>query len=72
MMQPDSGYVLLRPFAFAWKRGSLWLRCLRWLDERRQQVQLEEMDEHMLRDIGLTRHDVIHRVPFNRAREFRI
>ncbi|WP_420372619.1 DUF1127 domain-containing protein [Pollutimonas sp. H1-120] len=70
MMQPDIGYVLLRPFV--WKRKSLWTRCLRWLDERRQQVQLEEMDERMLRDIGLTRGDVIRRVPFNRAREYRV
>lgn len=68
MMRVDSEYVLLRPLA--WKRVSLWVLWLRWLDERRQMVQLDEMDERMLRDMGLTREDVIRRVPFNRPREF--
>jgi uncharacterized protein YjiS (DUF1127 family) len=52
------------------RRAKLWARCLRWLTERRQLAHLQEMDEHMLRDVGLTREDVIRRMPFKRPRDF--
>lgn len=66
-MRPDDYAVF---YSIAPKRESLWARCVRLLKERRQLAHLEEMDERMLRDLGLTREDVIRRVPFKRPREF--
>jgi len=54
----------------ATKRPSLWTRYLRWLTDGRQLVHLQDMDERMLRDIGLTRADVARRVPFKSPRVF--
>lgn len=52
------------PSMAAW----LWARCWRWRNECRQLTHLHELDERMLRDIGLTRGDVIRRVPFRQPR----
>jgi len=66
-MRPyDNNAVFLR---VAPKRETLWARYLRWLDERGQRVHLEGMEAHMLRDIGLTREDVIRRMPFRKPRD---
>jgi uncharacterized protein YjiS (DUF1127 family) len=66
-MRPDDYAVF---YCVAPTRETLWARCMRWLSERRQLAHLQEMDEHMLRDVGLTREDVIRRMPFKRPRDF--
>ncbi|WP_160938537.1 DUF1127 domain-containing protein [Teichococcus coralli] len=40
-----------------------WARALRWTADRRR---LQEMDDRLLRDIGLTRADVAQDLPFRR------
>ena len=34
-----------------------WARLLRWQELARQRAQLAELDDHLLRDMGLTRAD---------------
>lgn len=34
-------------------------RCRQWSARARQRADLAELDERMLRDVGLTRHDVL-------------
>ena len=45
-------------------REGRWARMLRWLADRRH---LHEMDERLLRDVGLTREDVWRGMPFRAA-----
>jgi uncharacterized protein YjiS (DUF1127 family) len=42
---------------------------LHWQERSRERVQLQQLDEHMLHDIGLSRADVAHECdkPFWRA-----
>jgi len=42
---------------------SAWARSLRWIADRHR---LREMDERLLRDIGLTRAEVSQGLPFRR------
>ena len=42
-------------------REGRWTRALRWFADRRH---LLEMDDRLLRDVGLTREDVRRGVPF--------
>jgi uncharacterized protein YjiS (DUF1127 family) len=39
-------------------RGGLWRRLLRWLEARDAVRHLEQLSEHRLRDIGLTRDQI--------------
>ena len=34
---------------------ALWRRLARWSERRRQRVHLDQLDAHLLRDIGVTR-----------------
>jgi uncharacterized protein YjiS (DUF1127 family) len=45
----------IMPSATALPRGAL-STILSWADRRRQRHALAELDDHLLRDIGLTRH----------------
>jgi uncharacterized protein YjiS (DUF1127 family) len=36
--------------------------CGTWIDISRQRRVLAELDDHLLRDIGITRYDVAHEV----------
>ncbi|MDJ0389115.1 DUF1127 domain-containing protein [Roseomonas sp. E05] len=52
------------PAALTGPRGEgIWARSLRWIADHRH---LREMDERLLRDIGLTRADVARGLPFRR------
>ncbi len=42
-------------------------RVARWIEDRRQ---LSEMDEHLLRDVGLTREDVARGIPVTHKGRF--
>lgn len=49
--------ALARP---AGRLDQWWARLQRWRQLRRERLQLRELNEHSLRDIGLTRMDVEH------------
>lgn len=50
-----SDALLVRP---AGRLDQWWARLQRWRQLRRERLQLRELNEHSLRDIGLTRMDV--------------
>lgn len=37
----------------------LWLRLENWLDKRHQRRMLSQLDDHMLKDIGISRADAV-------------
>ena len=39
---------------------SIWRRFRRWIDRRAQRLDLAELDDHLLADIGVTREAVEH------------
>jgi len=47
-------------------RENAWARAWRWMADRRH---LAEMDDRLLRDVGLTREDVRRSLPFAPAAE---
>lgn len=56
--------ILVRPvLAFGPSGESAWARVLRWIGDR---GRLTDLDDRMLRDIGLTREDVLRGTPFKR------
>ena len=60
--RPPSAYAIALP-SFAGHRLAWWLgrgidHALLWAERARQRRQLAELDDYMLRDIGLTRADV--------------
>jgi uncharacterized protein YjiS (DUF1127 family) len=53
-----------RAFGLAWRIVDLAARSIPavlevWAQRARTRQQLESLDSHLLRDIGLTRHDVV-------------
>jgi uncharacterized protein YjiS (DUF1127 family) len=52
--------------AVAAKAAALWAAWNAWRAIRRDQERLAAMDDRMLKDIGLTRHEVTHAVRFGR------
>jgi uncharacterized protein YjiS (DUF1127 family) len=59
---PPAAYAVALPW-FAARRLAWWLgrgadRLLLWDERARQRRQLAELDDYMLRDLGLTRADV--------------
>jgi uncharacterized protein YjiS (DUF1127 family) len=64
-MSPRAQTVLAHLLAFAWfalrglghGAGRVAEGGLMWLERARQRRQLRELNDHMLRDIGLTRAD---------------
>ena len=48
------------------KAVALWAAWKAWHALRRDTIRLAEMDDRMLKDIGLTRHEVEHAVRFGR------
>ena len=57
--------ILVRPvLAFGPSGESAWTRVLRWIDDC---GRLTDLDDRMLRDIGLTREDVLRGTPFKRS-----
>jgi uncharacterized protein YjiS (DUF1127 family) len=60
--RPPAAYAVALPW-FAARQLAWWLghgvdRALLWADRARQRRQLAELNDYMLRDIGLTRADV--------------
>jgi uncharacterized protein YjiS (DUF1127 family) len=60
--RPKAAYAIALPW-FAARRLAWWLahgadRALLWAERARQRRQLAELDDYMLRDIGLSRADV--------------
>jgi uncharacterized protein YjiS (DUF1127 family) len=67
-----SGSYFVRPTRGKTARGSLtrlFDQLLSWLDRARQRRHLAELDDRLLRDIGLSRAEVEHEIerPFWRA-----
>ena len=64
--RPPAAYAIALPWVAA-RRLAWWLgngadRALLWAERARQRRQLAELDDYMLRDIGLTRADVANEI----------
>lgn len=63
-MQTPPRFQSWPPFPASPPDESGWARLLRWIEDRQN---LAELDDRLLRDVGLTREDVARNTPFARG-----